>query len=284
MTEIVALERFSLAAQGSTISLRLAPGQSLAIVGPASSGKSRLVRCLCGTERAAQGTVHVVAKPKLASKEGFNKRSSPQSILRHAVNGGKNTNVADALLACGLWEVRQKALKGFSSSQIAACELLACLGPETRLLLIDGQLDRLDPWSLNSVLVGLRQRLLSGSAVVAVTNRPELISQFDYVIVLDNLRTVYAGPVDDLLAFGPKAEVEVRSQMQPGAKALVPPFRIAVEQREAQTVFQAENGQELAAKLLLEGYGDVDYVVVRQPSIEEALMHLTKTSMKKLKS
>ncbi|HEY3779798.1 MAG TPA: ATP-binding cassette domain-containing protein [Fimbriimonadaceae bacterium] len=284
MAEIVALESFSLAAQGSTISLRLGPGQSLAVVGPASSGKSRLLRCLCGTERAGQGTVHVVAKPKLASKDGFNKRSSPQSILRHAVSGGKNTNVADALLACGLWEVRQKALKGFSSSQIAACEMLACLGPETRLLLVDGQLDRLDPWTLNSVLVGLRQRLLAGAALVAVTNRPELISQFDFVVVLDNLKTVYAGPVEEMLRFGPKAEVEVRSQMQPGAKAMVAPFKIAVEHRETQTVFQAENGQELAAKLLLEGYGDVDYVVVRQPSIEEALMHLTRTSMKKLKN
>ena len=43
-------------------------------------------------QRAGQGTVHVVAKPKLASKDGFNKRSSPQSILRHAVSGGKTTN------------------------------------------------------------------------------------------------------------------------------------------------------------------------------------------------
>lgn len=284
MTDIVALENFSLAAQGATVSLRLGPGQSLAIVGPAACGKSRFLKCLSGSERGAQGTVHVSAKPKLAGKNGFTIRSSPQTILKHAVGSGKNTNVADALIACGLWDVRQRSLKSFSSSQIAACELLGCLGPETRLLLVDGQLDRLDPWTLSSVLSALRQRLLSGSALVAATNRPELISQFDRVIVLDNLKVVFAGAVSDLLARGPQSRVEVHSQMQPGARALVTGLRVNVDQQEEVTTYQAENGQELAARLLLEGYGDVDYVVTRQPSLEEALMHLTKTSIKKLKN
>jgi len=278
MTQIVALENFGLVAQGATISLVVAPGQSLAIVGPAASGKSRFVQCVAGAEKPAQGVVHVLARPAIAGRSGFAKRSKPQTIFRHSLNGGKATHVAEALTACGLWELRKTPIAQLTPSQVTACELLPCLGVDSRLLVIDGQLDRLDPWTLNSVLEVLRKRTALGAAVVAVTNRPELLSQFDLVVVLDAMRPLYAGSVDGLLSKGPKAQIEVESKMQQGVRAMVEPFRVNVEQQQGRVLYQATNGQELAAKLLMEGYGDVEFVVVRESTAEQALLQLARGS------
>jgi ABC-type multidrug transport system ATPase subunit len=273
MTQIIALENFSLVAQGHTISLVVAPGQSLAIFGPAASGKTRLLECI-GGEKPAQGVVHVLARPAFASPDDFSKRTKPQTIFRHSLSGGKATHAAEALTACGLWDHRKTPIVQLSPSQRAACELLPCLGVDSRLLVIDGQLDRIDPWTLASVLDALRKRTSLGAAVVAVTNRPELLSQFDLVIVLEALRPLYAGPVEGLLSRGPKAEIEIQSQSPNGVRALVAPFRVHVEQHEDRVIYHTATGQELAAKLLLEGYGDVEFVVVRESTAEQALLKL----------
>lgn len=279
MTQIISLENFGLVAQGHTISLVVAPGQSLAIFGPAASGKTRLIQCI-GGEKPAQGAMHVLARPAFANPDGFAKRSKPQSIFRHSLSGGKATHAAEALTACGLWEHRKTPIVQLSPSQRAACELLPCLGVDSRLLVIDGQLDRIDPWTLSSVLEILRKRTSLGAAVVAVTNRPELLSQFDLVIVLDAMRPVYAGPVEGLLQRGPKTEIEVQSQSPNGVRALVEPFRVHVEQYEDRVIYHAATGQELAAKLLLEGYGDVEFVVVRESTAEQSLLKLQRPSTK----
>lgn len=281
MTEIVQLTDFSLGPQGPTASIGLAPGQSLAVVGPAASGKTRLLKCLVGEEKAAQGRVHAISRPAVASREGFSKRSTPQSIVRNAAAGTKGKFLGQALIACGLWDLRQRHLEQLSSSQIAACELLSCLGLDSRLLVIDGQLDRLDPWTLSSVLDELRARLTAGAAVVAVTNRPELLIQFDCAIVLDRSGILFAGSVSDLLASG-NTSVEVESRLQPGTRALAEPLTVDVEERSSAGVFSPRDGQAAVASLLLEGYGDVRYVVLRQPSPLQALMRLTKTPIRQL--
>jgi ABC-type multidrug transport system ATPase subunit len=282
MTDLVVFENFSLLPQGPTLSLRLAPGETLAIVGPAASGKTRLIRCLSGLERPAQGTVHVSGKPAVAGKDGISKRSTPQSIARHGTEGQKHGHTADALSCTGLWDLRQKSIMDLSGSQRVACELLACLTINSGVIIIDTQLDRLDPWTLASVFAFIRKRLSAGEGLVAVTHRPEMLPHFDKVLVLDHHQVVFSGSVPDLLKRTPKSEVEVESNLQAGARALVEPFRVGVTQNQNSLIFHAEDGQELAAKLLLEGYGDISYVVLREPTPEQALMHLTKTPMKKL--
>lgn len=282
MTDVVSLDSFSLLPQGQTLSLQVAPGESVAVVGPAASGKSRFLRCLAGSERAAQGAVHVLGSPAVAGREGFQRRSSPQSIVRQAASLRKSSLGAEALTACGLWDIKNRLVAELSPSQLAACELLLCLGVEARLMIIDGQLDRLDPWTLSGVLAMLRKRLMAGEALVAATNRPELLQQFDRVILLSGQRAAFAGSVQELLKHGPADEVEIESVLQPGTRALLDPFTIGVRQQQEKLVFQTEEGQELAAKLLLEGYGDVKFVVVRQPTAEQALMRLTRSQAHKL--
>jgi ABC-type multidrug transport system ATPase subunit len=282
MTEVLRLDGVALLSQGPTVSLTLAPGQSLAVMGPPASGKSRFLRCVSGAERPAQGLIHVAGQVAAAGKEGFSRRSSPQSVVRHSVDSKRRNFAADALSALGLWEARQKPLSSLSPTQLTACELLPCLASDNGLMLLDGQLDRLDPWTLNSVISSLRKRMAMGAALVASINRPELLPQFDNILLLHDQRISYGGSVRSLLSKGPGKSLEVESNSQPGVRAIAEPFNIQVKQEGNHTVFQAAQGQELAAQLLLEGYGDVKFVVLKESTPEQALMHVTKTAVKKL--
>ncbi|MCH8980136.1 MAG: hypothetical protein IH945_12975, partial [Armatimonadetes bacterium] len=53
------------------------------------------------------------------------------------------------------------------------------------------------------------------------------------------------------------------------------PFVTGIRVSGRRLVLQTEDGQEVAARLLTQGYGVVRSVVVKEPSLEEALIQLT---------
>lgn len=262
--------------QGPTLSMSLGPGQSLCVVGPGGAGKSRFLRTVADEERPAQGTAIVLGDIAVASSDDFTRRTTPQALARKHSGSRKAGGATDALVAAKLWDVRQQPLTTLSPSQRAACELLPCLASDAGLLLIDGQLDRIDPWALSGVMEHLRSRAASGSAIIAVTNRPDLVSLCDLVLVLQNSQARFAGRVQDLLISGPDSEIEVVTDSQPGVRALVEPFKISVRKTDSGLVLRATEGQQIAARLLVEGYGDVKFVVLKQPTVEESLIKLVK--------
>ena len=103
--------------------------------------------------------------------------------------------------------------------------------------------------------------------------RPDLVDQCDLVVVVNAGMVKHAGRVSDLRT---KAEhqIEVVSERQQGVRAVVEPFCIEVRHQNGSMMLRAADGQQLAAKLLLEGYGDVQYIVHRQPTLEECLLGL----------
>ena len=274
MAEHLALDNFALLPQGKTLSLSLMPGQSMAICGPAASGKTSFLRAIAGSDRPAQGSAQALTSLSVAGKGEFARKSSPQSLAKKAVGKRKLAHAAEAMTAAKLFDFRDQPLGNLSSSQVAACELLPCLCGEGKLLLVDGQLDRLDPWTLHSVMSFLRKRLALGCSLVAVTNRPELVHQFDYLVVLQAKRLGYAGTVEGLIQKGPKCDLKVDTNSQQGVRALVDPLNVRVSKAEGGLMLQTDKGQEVAAKLLLEGYGDVNYIVLHEPTVEQCLLAL----------
>jgi ABC-type uncharacterized transport system ATPase subunit len=113
----------------------------------------------------------------------------------------------------------------------------------------------------------------SGGAIALVTNRPDIVEQCDLVVAVSEGQVRHAGRVQDLVKKGTH-QMEVVSERQQGVQALVEPFAINATQENGSLVLDAHDGQQLAATLLLEGYGDVRYVVHRQPTIEECLLGL----------
>jgi ABC-type sulfate/molybdate transport systems ATPase subunit len=262
MSEVLSLEHFSLASTGPTLTMSVGDNQWLAVTGPATSGKSYFLRVLAGIEKPEQGAFRVRGQIALAEAYVLSRRAKVQSLAREP----------EAFVAAGLSERRHLSVSDLSSSEVAAAELLALLSTDANLLLIDGQLDRLDPWTLDSVWQRLRSR--PDTTVVVATNRPDLVARLDALVVLRDRQVRFAGTPDALLRRAAHHHLTVFTEKQTGVQAIASPFEISISQEGDRVELSSPEGQELAARLLLEGYGDVKLVVSRPPTIEEALLAL----------
>ena len=156
----------------------------------------------------------------------------------------------------------------------AALDLLGPLLARPSLLAFDGQLDRLDPWAHTAAWEALRRSLGRGAAALVVTDRPETAAQCDAIVVLRDRQVRFAGSADALRRLGPPHELTVTTERQIGVRALVSPFEVRVEETSEGLRMEAKDGQELAVRLLREGYGDVKFLVSRAPTVEEGLLGL----------
>ncbi|HWD37856.1 MAG TPA: ATP-binding cassette domain-containing protein [Fimbriimonas sp.] len=274
MSELVGLDHVSLSLEGPTLSMGVQSGSLVGIFGPAAAGKSALLRVITGREKPVEGKVEVRCDHHLAEGFTLGRRVHPLSLARRG-RGPHSASVAtEALLAARLWEVKNEALSQLSPSQVAACELLEVFTSDAPLLALDGQLDRLDPWTLSSVLAYVRRLKSRGAALVVATNRADLAHIFDALIVLDDNELRFAGSPEDLMRNAKSHELVVTAKDQPGVLALVAPFSVSVSEQADGIHLVADEGQEVAARLLAEGYGNVKFVIHRPPSLEDALLSL----------
>lgn len=272
MAELLSLRGFCLSKGGSPRDFVLESGRSLAVVGPAGSGKSHLIECVLGKSNPSQGAVQ--SQGSLAwAKPPTGIRLKPQTVAHKGPGADSAAAASEALTAAGLWEVRQTLLDKLSPGQRRACELLEPLSGKAQVLVFDGQLDALDPWALPGTLALLRKRMARGAGVVIVTARPDVAQECDDILVLRNGEIRYAGPREDLLRREP-VEIVVETPRAEAVEALVSPFIISARKTEDGLVIRADAGQDLAARLLLEGYGSVRATTVRYPNLMDVLMRI----------
>lgn len=227
---------------------------------------------LAGQEKPASGSVTAHGRRLLVAAGEIPRKATPYAMARE--KGQPVAKAAEAVSAIGLGEERNLPVSELSPSQQAACRLLPALGTAAALILIDGALDGLDPWALDGALRLLRMQIMSGAVVVASTNRPELASFFDTLIVMREQRFLFSGSLDDLVTASAQSELKVEVKNQRSAIAMTEPFEVSARQTSSGIELSAREGQDLAAKLLLEGYGDVSTVWLREPTIQEALIAL----------
>jgi ABC-type multidrug transport system ATPase subunit len=272
MSELITFDGFSLRSQGPTLSLGLVRGQSMVLLGPAASGKTRLLKVLLGQERPSQGLVTSHGSMGFAGLTSVSRRTTPMQLAMRYAGARRGDVAAAALQALRLRDVSEVPIVDLSPSQRAACELVSVLAADSDLMIVDGQLDLLDPWTRRSAIDAILARVRKGFCAIVATHRPELIAEFDVVVVLQQGQVRFAGSLEELLRSAPSSSVTIESTTQEGVKALVDPFSVRVRKTAEGTVFWAEEGQQLAAKLLLEGYGNVRFVVLREPSAEDAVL------------
>lgn len=188
--------------------------------------------------------------------------------------GGSAAQATDILLATRLWDFRHLTIGELSENQVACAELIEPLISGADLIVIDGQLDRLDPWTLKSVMNHIESLRGQGAIFVVSTNRPDLIEHFGMIAILNHQDLRFVGTIQDLLRLAPPHTIHVATENRPGVKALVAPFNVTLRETPDGLVMQAAEGQALAAKLLLEGYGDVRFLVMHSPTVEEAILTL----------
>jgi ABC-type multidrug transport system ATPase subunit len=271
---VLTLDSVSLQQGTPSLTVQLGHGRALAVFGPAGSGKSHLLRVVAGLEKPAQGSVRHNGLVTLAEIRGITRRLTPFTLAKRLAGASGSDRMAEALHATRLWEVAKTPIVELSPGQQTACSLLAPLMAHSGLFVLDGSLDALDIWALRSVLDLLADRLRKGAALVMSTNRPELAKRTDTLAVLNDKRVIYAGSYAELERKASQTELTIQSHQQPGVRALVAPFEVSITKVEGGMKIVAAEGQQIAAKLLAEGYGDVKAVVISKPSEEEILRDL----------
>jgi len=267
----LSLHDVSFAKSGATFSLSVEVGHSLCVVGLAASGRSQLLRMIAGIEPPARGSIE---RPKLvAIPEPCNRRLRPQD-LSHKKGANKALLATEVLSHLGLWDVRQKVVSELAPPQVTACDLVEVFMSGAELIVLDGQLDLLDPWVRVEALRLLRERCARGAIGVVATNNLDMATQFDYLVVLKAGLPLYVGSVAELLRGRSQRSLVVESERSIGVRALVDPLLVDVAKTEGGYKLTPGPGQEHSARLLRDGYGDVRFIVSDEKSVTEVILGL----------
>jgi ABC-type multidrug transport system ATPase subunit len=180
----------------------------------------------------------------------------------------------EVLSALGLWEARDVLTSRLTPGQMAACDLLPSFLGKGNLICMDDTLDFLDPWTLQGVWRLLGRFREKGGALLVTTNQASIAQKLGALIVVKDLKVKFAGTVRDLLAETRTVEMTVETKDAAAIRALAEPFTFSIRQEGDVLYMVAADGQALAAKLLVEGYGRVRAITTREQNLSEAILDL----------
>ena len=189
------------------ISLNVARGETLGLVGPSGSGKSSLLMLMGGLERATGGRVSALSHDLTALGEDALARFRREHMgvvfqsfhliptmtaLENVATPLELAGAADAftrasaeLEAVGLGERKDHYPSQMSGGEQQRVALARAAAPRPKILLADeptGNLDGTTGQAIMDLLFGLRDR--HGATLVLVTHAPELAARCDRVIRL----------------------------------------------------------------------------------------------------
>lgn len=148
------------------------PAGMFGLLGPNGAGKSTLMRCIATLQTPASGSIHfdgvdVLADPSslrrvlgyLPQDFGVYPRVSAWDMLEHlavlkgyAARGERRDAVEQLLRQVNLWEVRRKAIAGFSGGMRQRFGIAQALLGNPRLIIVDEPTAGLDPEERNRFL------------------------------------------------------------------------------------------------------------------------------------
>lgn len=198
------------------ITLSVARGESLGLVGPSGSGKSSLLMLMGGLERVSKGRVQALGQDITGlDEDGLAKfRRGRMGVVFQSfhliptmtalenvalpmeIAGGKDAfaRAKDELAAVGLETRMQHYPAQLSGGEQQRVALARAAAPRPAILLADeptGNLDSVNGAAIMELIFGLRDR--HGATLVLVTHAPELAKRCSRVVRLVDGRIDGAG-------------------------------------------------------------------------------------------
>ena len=187
------------------VSLRAAPGETVAVVGPSGSGKSTLLACLAGLDEPDGGHVELAGERLTRRPEPVRARLRAEriGILLQSGNLFPHLSVADnvrlpmRLARCGderrlaelLDRVGLTARAGARPSQLSGGEaaragFAVALAADPPVLLADEPTGEVDAATEEGILEQLAERRRLGGTAIVVTHSDALAARADRVVAL----------------------------------------------------------------------------------------------------
>ena len=204
------------------VSLRIEPGERVAIIGRVGSGKTTLVKLLLGLYPPTDGTLHVGGHD-LRQIDPADLRRNMGTVLQdlwlmsgtlrqNIALGGDRPTDAEVFRVAGIAGVDEFANQhpdgyqlrvgeqgeGLSGGQRQAVALARALIGDPPLLILDEPTSALDPTAERLLLQRLKLAT-QGKTLVLVTHKPSMLEMVDRVIVLERGRIVAQGPKEAML-------------------------------------------------------------------------------------
>ena len=218
------------------ISLKIRPGQYVAIVGKTGCGKSTLMRMLLGFEKPQRGAVYydgkdlermdlkslrqkigtVIQDGKLFTGDIYSNIviTNPRLTLDEAWEAAEMAGFADDIrsMPMGMFTLISEGQGGISGGQRQRLLIARAIAPKPRILMFD---------EATSALDNITQKIVSDSLEklkctrIVIAHRLSTIKQCDRIVVLDKGHIIEDGTYDELIEKdGYFAELVARQQVE----------------------------------------------------------------------
>lgn len=192
------------------VSLNVAAGEAIAVIGPSGSGKSTLLRCINGLEEIQRGELVVdgfdirAKRRKLSTirqEIGFvfqnfnlyphmtafeNIELAPQHVRKISKQAARqvSTELLESVGLAGMGDKYPNSLSGGQQQRVA---IARCLAMKPKLMLFDEPTSALDPEMIKEVLKVIGDVVRSGMTMILVTHELKFAEEVaDRVVFMDS--------------------------------------------------------------------------------------------------
>lgn len=198
----------------SDVTLEVAPGEVVGLLGANGAGKTTLMRMACGLVRPTSGSVRVLGEhppysPAVARQVGaaldtpafYRWMTGPAQLrsLLHSSGLPDREQVLAAIGRVGLEGETRKRIRAYSQGMRQRLALAAALMREPRLLVLDEPTNALDPHAVVMVRELIRREADGGTAVLVSSHQLDEIQRVcDRVVVMNRGTVVASGALDEI--------------------------------------------------------------------------------------